>query len=105
MELRIKWTDFSKKELKNIFEYYKEKAGVSVAKKLVSGIAKETLKLKKHPEIGQEEDLLKNDPREFRYLVYKNYKIIYLVTLEKNIIEIFDVFDTRQNPVKMSRVK
>ena len=39
------------------------------------------------------------------YLIYKNYKIIYLVTLEKNIIEIFDVFDTRQNPVKMSRVK
>lgn len=105
MELRIKWTDFSKNELENIFEYYKEIAGVNVAKKLVSGIAKETLKLKKHPEIGQEEELLKNDSREFRYLVYKNYKIIYLITLEKNSIEIFDVFDTRQNPVKMSRVK
>jgi len=105
MELRIKWTDFSKKELKSIFEYYKEKASVNVAKKLVSGIAKETLKLKKHPKIGQEEDLLKNDPREFRYLVYKNYKIIYLVILEKNRIEIFDVFDTRQNPVKMSQIK
>jgi plasmid stabilization system protein ParE len=105
MELRITWTYFSKKELKNIFEYYKEKAGVDIAKKLVSRIAKETLKLKKHPEIGQEEDLLKNDSREFGYLVYKNYKIIYLVILEKNTIEIFDVFDTKQNPVKMSRVK
>ena len=66
MELRIKWTDFSKKELKNIFEYYKEKASINVAKKLVSGITKETLKLKKQPTIGQEEDLLKNDPRELR---------------------------------------
>lgn len=46
MELRIKWTDFSKKELKSIFDYYKEKASVIVAKKLVSGIVKETLKLK-----------------------------------------------------------
>jgi nucleoside diphosphate kinase len=47
MELRIKWTDFSKNELKNIFEYYKEIAGGTLAKKLVSGITKETLKPKK----------------------------------------------------------
>jgi plasmid stabilization system protein ParE len=49
MELKIKWTDFSKNQLKNIFEYHKEKAGVFVAKKMVTGIAKETLKLKTHP--------------------------------------------------------
>ena len=42
MELTIKWTDFSKNELKKIFEYYKEEASVIVARKLVSGIAKET---------------------------------------------------------------
>jgi plasmid stabilization system protein ParE len=92
MELKIKWTDFSKKELKKIFEYYKENASITVARKL-----------KKQPTIGQEEDLLKSDSREFRYLVYKNYKIIYLVSIENNSIEIFDVFDTRQNPIKIKR--
>ena len=56
MDLKINWTDFSKQELKNIFDFYKEKASVQVAKKLVSGIAKETLRLKKNAEIGQEED-------------------------------------------------
>lgn len=105
MELTIKWTDFSKNELKKIFEYYKEEASVKVARKLVSGIANETKKLLKHPTIGQEEELLKNDSREFMYLVYKNYKIIYLVQLDKNCIEIFDVFDTRQNPIKLKRSK
>jgi plasmid stabilization system protein ParE len=105
MELRIKWTDFSKKQLKEIFEFYKEKTGVTVAKKLVAGIAKQTLKLKKHPIIGQEEELLKDDPREFRYLVYKNYKIVYLVVLQENTVEVFDVFDTRQSPEKIKRVK
>jgi plasmid stabilization system protein ParE len=103
MELEIKWTDFSKKELKNIFEYHKDIASLTIARKLVSGIAKETLKLKKQPLIGQEEDLLQSDSREFRYLVYKNYKIIYLVKLQENLIEIYDVFDTRQNPIKMKR--
>ena len=69
------------------------------------GITKEAEKLKKYPTIGQEEELLENDSREFRYLVFKNYKIIYLVNMVKNQIEIFDVFDTRQNPIKIKRVK
>jgi len=31
MELEVYWTDFSKKELKNIFDYYKENASLNVA--------------------------------------------------------------------------
>ena len=105
MELEIYWTDFSKKELKNIFNYYKEKASLNVAKTLVIGITTEVKKLKKQPIIGQKEELLESDPRDFRYLVSTNYKIIYWINLEKNRIEIFDVFDTRQSPTKMKRTK
>ncbi len=105
MELEVYWTDFSKKELKNIFDYYKENASLDVAKNLVIGITKEAAKLKKQPQIGQEEELLEKDSRDFRYLVYKSYKIIYLVNLEENRIEVFDVFDTRQNPIKIIRGK
>ena len=105
MELEIYWTDFSKKELKNIFNYYKENASLKVARSLVIGITKEATKLKKQPTIGQKEELLVKDSRDFRYLVFKNYKIIYWTNLEKNRIEVFDVFDTRQNPIKMERVK
>ena len=105
MELEVYWTDFSKKELKNIFDYYKENASLNVARTLVIGITKETAKLKRQPKIGQEEELLEKDSREFRYLVYKNYKIIYLINLEENRIEVFDVFDTRQNPTKIQHGK
>ncbi|SDX92490.1 hypothetical protein SAMN05444411_1126 [Lutibacter oricola] len=65
MELKIYWTDFSKKELQYIFEYYKENASIKVAKNLTIGIAKETFKLKKQPEIGQIEELLIDRPNEF----------------------------------------
>lgn len=105
MELEIYWTDFSKKELKNIFDYYKEEASTNVARNLVLGITKEAAKLKKHPTIGQEEELLETDSRDFRYLVFKSFKIIYWVNFEKNRIEVFDVFDTRQNPTKIKRGK
>ena len=54
MELEIYWTDFSKKELKNIFNYYKEKASLNVAKTIVIGITTEAKKLIKQPTIGQE---------------------------------------------------
>ncbi|WBL23850.1 type II toxin-antitoxin system RelE/ParE family toxin [Zunongwangia sp. HRR-M8] len=105
MELNLFWTDFSQKELEKIYEYYRENAGIRVAKNLVNGIYNETLKLKIQPRIGQEEEILKNRKQEFRYLVYKNYKVIYWIKEKENRIEINDVFDTRQNPTKIKRTK
>ena len=105
MELNLFWTDFSQKELEKIYEYYRENAEVRVAKNLVNGIYNETLKLKNQPRIGQEEEFLENRKQEFRYLVYKNYKVIYWINKKENRIEINDVFDTRQNPTKIKRTK
>ncbi len=101
MELKIYWTDFSKRELRKIFSYYKETASLNVAKNLVLGIENKTTILAKKPFIGQEEELLKDRKQGFRYLVFKSYKIIYWVDGQKNRVEISDVFDTRKNPVKM----
>lgn len=105
MELKIYWTDFSKNELRKIFDYYKEKASINIARKLVVGITKETLKLKKQPTIGQIEQYLENSSKEYRYLIHKNYKIIYWINDKNNTVEIFDVFDSRQSPVKLKRTK
>lgn len=105
MELKLYWTEFSKNELEKIFEYYKNKVGITQAKKLINEIYIETLELKKQPKIGQVEEQLKDRNQEFRYLVIKNYKIIYWINEEKMQIEIFDVFDTRQNPIKIKRLK
>ena len=105
MDLKIYWTDFSKNELRKIFSYYKEKASLIIATNLILGIENKTKVLKSNPKSGQKEELLKHRKQEFRYLVYKNYKIIYWINIEENRIEIFDVFDTRQNPVKMKKVK
>lgn len=105
MELKIYWTEFSEKELRKIFEYYRKRASYRIAKKLVDGIYNETLKLKKQPTIGQAEELLKERKQEFRHLVFKSYKIIYWINSQENRIEINDVFDARQNPIKIQRTK
>jgi len=103
MELRINWTDFAKKELKNIFDYYKENAGLNVARKIVIDITRESLKLQKQPNIGQKEELLQDSDLDYRYFLHEHYKVIYCIN--KNTIDVYDVFDTRQNPKKITRKK
>lgn len=66
MALKIQWTDFAKKELQNIFEYYKEEASLRVATNLTEEIVKQTLKLSDQPEIGAKELSLNEREQEFR---------------------------------------
>ena len=95
MEIEIYWTKFSEKELEKVFDYYLEQANFKIAKKITDGIYNAVLKLKEQPEIGQIEELLEQRKQEFRYLVYKDYKVIYWINRDQNWIEIYDVFDTR----------
>lgn len=103
--LSIIWSDFAETQLDEIYEYYQQKAGSRVAAKLLKGIIEEPNKLIKKPFIGQEEELLVERTIDYRYLVFKNYKLIYSVDEENGFIKIADVFDTRQNPPKMKRTK
>jgi toxin ParE1/3/4 len=105
MELKIFWTEFSKNNLEFVYKYYKEEAGVRIAKKIISDLFNEVQILRKQAKIGQIEELLIDREEEFRYLVFKNYKIIYWINHKKNQVEIVDVFDTRQNSVKLKSIR
>lgn len=101
MELTIYWTQFAENKLEDIFFYYKEKASIRIAKLLIFEIIDKTQELKKNPFIGQRETLLGQRKEEFRYLVYKSYKVIYWINQKKRQVEIVNLFDCRQNPEKM----
>ena len=103
MALKVYWTEFAEQKLEEIFEYYKMKANYQVAKNLVDSIYNKVEQLKNQPKIGQVEELLNERKEGFRYLVYKNYKIIYWINSSDQRIEINDIFDTRQNPIKIKR--
>ena len=104
MDLVVYWTQFAEDKLDDIYDYYELKAGTQVARKLVIGIIEKTFRLDKNPHIGQKEELLSDRPQDFRYLVFKSYKIIYWINQNKNRIDIVNVFDTRQNPLKMKKL-
>ena len=105
MALKIIWSRFAEIQLDKIFEYYEREASPETAKKLLKGIINEPRKLIKTPLIGQEEEFLKHREIHYRYLVFENYKLIYSVDVENELIKIADVFDTRQNPPKLKRTK
>ena len=105
MELTVYWTQFAESKLDDIFNFYKSNAGLHVALKLINGIVDKTIGLEKNPLIGQKEQLLIDRPQNFRYIIFKSYKIVYWIDKTHERIEIANVFDTRQNPIKMNEIR
>ena len=101
----IYWTDFSKNELRTIFNYYRERFDLETARTVLSGILQAILKLENQPYVGPRDELLRDREKRFRFLVYKKHKVIYWVNIKENRIEIIDVFNIHQNPEKIVRVK
>ena len=97
--MKIVWTDFAVRNLKDIFDYYSIKVNKKVAHKIRKQILKSSKQLMNNPKSGSVEPDLISINKEYRYLVSGNYKLIYKIV--DNEIIINDVFDTRQNPIKI----
>ena len=105
MGLKIYWTDLSKIEMKSIYFFLKREGNKDIAKKITKEITTEIKLLINQPYIGKIEQLLVGSSKEFRSLIHNNYKILYWINLDKNQIEIWDIFDCRQEPLKIKRTK
>ena len=99
--MKIIWTDFASKMLREIYDYHKVNASRKTAVKIKKNIFASTRQLKNHPEMGQLEPFLMRLNENHRYIVEGNYKIIYKKINDS--ILILDIFDTRQNPDKLDR--
>lgn len=95
---------FCRNTIRSNFQYYVEKASLRVAKNIIERIILEPNKILSHPEITQIEELLLDREKEYRYLICDNYKIIYSIDSKQKLIMIADVFDTRQNPIKLKEL-
>lgn len=103
MEIKVLWSDLALSQLEGIFDYYKTAASPIIARKLVRSLLELTLRLEKKPLLGVKEPLLTDRPFEYRFLVHKNYKIIY--RFNQPFIRVIAVFDTRQNPEKITGLR
>lgn len=105
MKWQIIWSEFSEKQLDQIFDYHQSKVSQKVAYNIVMKILEDSEKLKTKPFSGQIEEHLTYRKYSYWYIISGNYEIIYSVDEKFNQIRISDVFDTRQNPLKIIRDK
>jgi len=98
--MKVYWTDFAKKSLKEIYYFYKAHASEKIAKKLKSQIFLKAKLISKKPKLGQIEVFLEDVGLGHRYVLSGNFKIIYLI--QGDSIFITDLFDTRRNPEKIN---
>jgi toxin ParE1/3/4 len=94
--MKIKSTDKAKERLKEIYQYYKREASITIAKRIKDDILARIKILKEHKDLGPIDEQLKYLNLGHRKLTQGNYKIVYRA--EKNTIYITDIFDTRQDP-------
>ncbi len=99
----IIWSDFASETLRDIFQYHKKVAGKNIAQKLKDKIFHSTKQLIKYPNSGQTEESLVELKEGHRYLVFVNHKIVYKKVKEGILIT--DIFDTRQDPIKINDPK
>ncbi|HLO56871.1 MAG TPA: type II toxin-antitoxin system RelE/ParE family toxin [Saprospiraceae bacterium] len=99
----IVWSAWAEIQLDNIYYYYLEEAGINIASQLIEDLILSPENLCKNPYICQDEQLLSHRNINYKYLIHKNYKIIFAIDELTKTIKITDVFDTRQNPIKIKR--
>ncbi len=89
------WTKFAQQTLYENWEFI-AKTDLKYANFIADKIIEASLSLKFTKQFQVEESL--GEP--YRRIIYRNYKIIYVV--KENLISIVRVFDTRQDPNKLS---
>ena len=98
--MQVVLTDPARDALKAIYDYYVQEGYDTYADDIRKTVISKARSLPEAPYKGQEEPLLTPLKQGHRYVIAKkHYKVIYLI--EADIIYVTDVFDTRQDPVKM----
>jgi toxin ParE1/3/4 len=105
MSSNIIWSEFASSELGEIYKYHLSIAGKKIAQQIVKEILADVRRLSTNTKIGAVESQITSSLTNYRRIICNNYKIIYSIQELENRIEISDVFDVRQNPIKMSRNK
>ena len=96
---KIIWTDEAKADLKDIYTFIKKKSPQG-AKNVISDIRNAPKSVYFSHQNENEWYNIK-----YRRIVVRNYKILYRINEHKKELIIFAIFDTRQNPGKLSEYK
>jgi toxin YoeB len=95
---QIKWTIQAKVDRVNILDFFiKRNQSTTYSQKLNRIFIKEINLISLHPNIGK-----KSTSLNIRVKISGNYYIIYMI--DKEVIYVLRIWDTRQNPIKLIQI-
>ncbi|WP_026976432.1 type II toxin-antitoxin system RelE/ParE family toxin [Flavobacterium tegetincola] len=94
-------THFALKQIDSIYNYYLERVSKKIAEKIKLELLYAIKTLKNADVEWQEDEQLKYLNKNHKRLICGNYKIIHYCSQVENIVYVTDVFDSRQNPIKV----
>jgi plasmid stabilization system protein ParE len=98
--MKLRFTTNAQRRLAQIKGYHNDIGNPKKGRRIARQILDRAKALEKHPELGPEEEHLRELGKGHRSLLVGTlYKIIYLISLP--FIIVTDIFDTRQDTDKM----
>lgn len=102
VKYKIVWSEFAEWNLEQIYDYIiRRSLSEKLAKKYIFKLILRLDQLEAFPFSGKKETLLKGLGKDFRYVVFKDYKVIYFVS--GNTIYITDVFHCKLAPSRIRK--
>lgn len=97
--MKIYFTQQALDSLEETLEFVSQYNTLQKVEKIKNKLLDSTTILTKNPEIGQQEEYLEHLNLNHRRIIIGHCKIIYRI--DKDNVYITDIFDTRQDPLKM----
>ena len=102
--MTYKWNKLAEDVFLTAVEYTAMEYGKNIAEKFIDKVDSTVNLIAGHPIIGKIEWQLSHRKHEYRSLVVdEHYKLVYYINSKKLRIVIADMWDTRQNPFKLTR--
>ena len=98
--MKVVWSAWALRQVDEIRAWYSAEASPEVADRIVEDILAVTHLLEQFPFGGQVEPWLEHKRLGHRRVIAGNYKVVYRVHQDE--VRIVDVFDSRQDPGKMT---
>lgn len=100
--MKVLITDFAKRQLSDIYDYYRMQGYGKYGRSIRKEVIEKALSLRDFPDMGALEPNLLELDLGHRYVVVKNYKLIYRHLADTIVVT--DIFDTRRDPTEMVHI-
>ena len=98
MDYKIEYTTTALKSLENIYDYISKVLFNSIAaENIVIGIFDAINNLKSFPKMFPIVEFNVSKKTPVRIAIYKNYKILYSIFEDDNVVVIYDIINSKQN--------